>query len=68
MPDWARHKSLGARLAGDGDFEGGIAGKPGSYRDRGVRWIAVRRKSVGARLASDGDFVDAIAGKPGSYW
>jgi len=28
------YKPVGARLAGDGDFEGAIAGKPCSYRGK----------------------------------
>ena len=32
----ARHKSVGARLAGDGDLTDAIAGKPGSYGDMGM--------------------------------
>jgi hypothetical protein len=60
---WADAKSVGAWLAGDGDFMGTIASKP-APTVRGVVGNWVDAKPVGARLAGDGDFMGSIASKP----
>ncbi|WP_032832476.1 MULTISPECIES: hypothetical protein [unclassified Pseudomonas] len=55
--------SVGARLAGEGDFMDAIASKPAPTSAWVCRECSVGANPVGARLAGEGDFMDAIAGK-----